>query len=108
MDGLGLGANLLRYKSAADNVANTLPHLGKSLTNHQIVPAVKALSANAPLTDIGKVVLSSTGGNPARIADKVFGIHKTTMKLSPHDKRNIVKTGLSMVSPAASSLVGLL
>lgn len=105
---LGLGANLLRYKSAADNIANTLPHLGKSLTNHQVVPAVNALSANSPLTDIGKVVLSGTGGNPARIADRVFGIHKTTMKLSPNEKRNIVKAGLSKVSPHASSIVGLL
>jgi hypothetical protein len=106
--GLGEGANLLRYKSAVDNVANTLPNLGKTLTNHQVVPAVSAIAANKPLTDIGKVVLSATGGNPARIADRVFGIHQQTMRLSPHAKRNIVKAGLSMVAPAAGSLVGLL
>lgn len=108
MKGLGEGANLMRYKAAADNVANTLPHLGKTLTNHQVVPAVRALSSNSPLTDIGKVVLSGTGGNPARIADKIFGIHKSTMRLSPHDKRKIVKEGLSKVAPHASSIVGLL
>lgn len=108
MKGLGEGANLMRYKSAADNVANVLPHLGKTLTNHQVVPAVRALSSNKPLTDIGKVVLSGTGGNPARIADKAFGIAKTTMRISPHDKRKIVKAGLSMVAPQAASIVGLL
>jgi len=108
MKGLGEGANLMRYKAAADNVANVLPHLGKTLTNHQVVPAVRALSSNSPLTDIGKVVLSGTGGNPARIADKTKSIYKTTMRLSPHDKRKIVKAGLSKVSPHASSVVGLL
>lgn len=106
--GLGEAANLLRYKSAVDNVANTLPNLGKTLTNHQVLPAVAAISANKPLVDIGKAVLSSTGGNPARIADKAFGIHKTTMRISPHDKRQMVKAGLSMVSPAAGSIAGLL
>lgn len=108
MKGLGEGANLMRYKAAADNVANVIPHLGKSLTNHQVVPAVAAISSNKPLTDIGKAVLSGTGGNPARIADKAFGIHKSTMRLSPHDKRKIVKAGLSKVAPHTSSIVGLL
>ena len=106
--GLGEGANLLRHRAAADNVANVLPNLGKTLTNHQVVPAVRALAANAPLTDIGKVVLSATGGNPAQIADRAFGIAKTTMKLSPHDKRMTVKSGLSKISPHANSIGGLL
>lgn len=105
---LGLGADLLRMKSATDNVANVLPNLGKSLTNHQVVPAVRALASNVPLTDIGKVVLSGTGGNPSQIADKAFGIAKTTMRLSPHDKRMLVKKGLSKVSPHANSIASLL
>lgn len=108
MKGLGEGANLLRMRAASDNVANVLPNLGKTLTNHQVVPAVRALSANVPLTDIGKVVLSATGGNPAQIADRAFGIAKTTMRLSPHDKRMLVKKGLSKVSPHANSVAGLL
>ena len=108
MKGLGEGANLVRMRAASDNVANVLPHLGKSLTNHQVVPAVRALSSNKPLTDMGKVILSGTGGNPSQIADKAFGIAKTTMRLSPHDKRMLVKKGLSKISPHTNSIAGLL
>lgn len=106
--GLGEGANLMRFKAASDNIANVLPNLGKSLTNHQIIPAVRAIASNKAAVDIGKVVLSGTGGNPAQIADKIHGIAKTTMRLSPHDKRMIVKKGLSKISPHASSIAGLL
>jgi len=106
--GLGEGANLMRYRSAVDNVANNLPNLGKTLTSHQVVPPVRAITSNRPLVDIGKVVLSSTGGNPARIADRAFGIANTTMKISPYDKKRLVRTGLSMVSPAAGSIASLL
>ena len=105
--GLGEASNLIRRRAASD-LGNRVETLGKSLTHHQVLPAHRALSANSPLTDIGKVVLSATGGNPAQIADRVLGIHKSTKRISPHDKRMLVKKGLSMVSPAAGSLVGLL
>jgi len=107
LEGMG-HANLLRYRAAADNVANTIPHLGKSLTNHQVIPAVAALSSAAARTDLGKVILSSTGGNPAKVADAVSTIHKKTMRLSPHDKRALVKKGLNTVASHANSVSQLL
>jgi len=105
--GLGEAGNLIRRRAASE-MGNRAQNLGKSLTNHQVLPAHRALSSNSPLTDIGKVVLSGTGGNPAQIADRVLGIHKMTSRVSPHDKRMLVKKGLSKVAPQASSLIGLL
>ena len=61
---LGLGANVLRHRGMNDG--NILPNLGKSLSHHQVLPATLAKRvANAPRTDIGKAVLSATGGHPA-------------------------------------------
>ena len=97
-------ANLLRYAAASD-LGNALPTLGKSLTNHQVIPAVRALAANSPLTDIGKVVLSGTGGNPARIADRIHSIHNSVQNLSPHDKRSMVEKGLRKVAQSASNSI---
>jgi len=105
--GLGEASNLIRRRAASD-LGNKVETLGKSLTHHQVLPAHRALSANSPLTDIGKTVLSATGGNPAQVADRVLGIHKATKRISPHDKRMLVKKGLSKVAPQASSLIGLL
>tara|TARA_R110000803_G_scaffold17684_5_gene47593 strand:+ start:558 stop:896 length:339 start_codon:yes stop_codon:yes gene_type:complete len=101
----GMGhANLMRHRAASD-LGNALPTLGKSLTNHQVIPAVRALASSRPLTDIGKAVLSSTGGNPMMTASRVLSIHNRVKNLAPHDKRANYKSGLNKIANSASNAI---
>jgi len=69
---LGLAANALRHRSPKDG--NFLPNLGKTLTHHQVVPAVlQPRVANNPRTDFGKAVLSATGGHPREVNQAIDG-----------------------------------
>ena len=84
---LGLAANALRHRSPHDG--NFLPNLGKTLTHHQVLPAVMAARvANAPRTDFGKAVLSSMGGNPRAVNQAISGIRaKAVGQVSHFDRR---------------------
>jgi hypothetical protein len=100
-------SNLLRARAASD-IGNALPNLGKTLTHHQIIPAAKALSANSPAVDIGKAVLSSTGGNPSRVAGQLLRHAKSTIQISPFDRRRELADGMSKLASHSNSLSGLL
>ena len=100
-------ANLVRSRAASD-LHNRIPTLGKSLTNHQILPAVNALAANVARTDIGKVVLSSTGGNPVIPNGQRLRHSVATKRISPHDRRRAMKEFNRVVTPHANSISGLL
>ena len=108
----GMGhANLLRHRAASD-IHNRVPNLGKSLTHHQVIPAVKAVSSNAARTDIGKVVLSATGGHPVMVAGQALRKSVATRKISPHDHREAMKAwskvGRRPITPQYNSISGLL
>ena len=69
-------------------------HLGKNLSHHQVVHAVNNLrTSNHPLIDIGKAVLSSTGGHP-RIVNQALSNSKFTIPLSHFDRRQVAKSGV--------------
>jgi hypothetical protein len=84
---LGLAAEGLRHRSPKDG--NFLPNLGKTLTHHQVIPAViQQRVANNPRTDFGKAILSATGGNPRAVNQAVDGIRaKAVEKISHFDRR---------------------
>lgn len=84
---MSLAAELLRHRSPNDG--NFLPNFGKSLTHHQVVPAVMAQRvSNTPRTDFGKAILSSTGGNPRAVNQAVDGIRaKAVERISHFDRR---------------------
>lgn len=100
-------SNLLRARAASD-IGNALPNLGKTLTHHQIIPASKAKSANNPRVDIGKAVLSSTGGNPSRVAGQLLRHAKSTHSISPFDRRQELSRGTSNLASHSNSLSGML
>ena len=91
---MSLAGELLRHRSPHDG--NFLPNLGKSLTHHQVLPAVDAKRvANTPRTDFGKAVMSSTGGNPRAVNQAVQGIRAQTVKQVSHfDRRQQLAGGL--------------
>lgn len=91
---LGMTAELLRHRSPMDG--NFLPNLGKSLTHHQVVPAViQPRVANTPRTDFGKAILSSTGGNPRAVNQAVDGIRaKAVGRISHFDRRQQLSQGV--------------
>jgi hypothetical protein len=108
----GMGhANLLRARAASD-LHNRVPNLGKSLTHHQVIPAVKAVSSNAARTDIGKVVLSATGGHPVMVAGQALRKSMATKQISPHDHKEAMKewskVGRRPITPQYNSISGLL
>ena len=66
---------------------------GKSLTHHQVLPAVhQPRVANAPRTDFGKAVLSGTGGNPRAVNQAVHGIRsRVVSQISPFARRGLLR-----------------
>tara|TARA_R110000744_G_scaffold63297_4_gene130224 strand:+ start:404 stop:775 length:372 start_codon:yes stop_codon:yes gene_type:complete len=69
-------------------------HLGKNLSHHQVIHAVNQVrTANNPLLDVGKAVLSSTGGNP-RIVHQALTAVKHTLPVAPFDRRAIARSGI--------------
>ena len=79
------------------NEGNILPNLGKSLTHHQVLPATLAQRiANAPRTDFGKAVLSSTGGNPRAVNQAVQGLGhvRGVRQISHFDAKQLMKGSL--------------
>ena len=72
-----------------------LPNLGKHLGIHQVVPANLAERvANAARTDIGKAVLSATGGNP-RVHAGATSLQRAaqTIQQTHFDARRVMRTG---------------
>jgi len=104
---LGLAANALRHRAPTDG--NLLPNLGKTLTHHQVIPSViQPRVANTPRTDIGKAVLSMTGGNPRIVNQAVDGVRARAVKQMSHfDRRQQLSRGLDALklAPQAKSLL---
>jgi hypothetical protein len=89
---------------------NFLPNLGKSLSHHQVVPAVsQPRVANNPRTDIGKAVLSMTGGNPRIVNQAVDGIRARAVgQISHLDRRLQMAKGVGealKLAPQVKSLI---
>ena len=103
---LGLGANLVRHRGLGSS--DTIQHLGKSLAHHQVLPATLAKRvANAPRTDIGKAVLSATGGNPL-IVNQAQSLARGVSKISHFDSKRLMREGVSQAlkhAPMAKSLI---
>tara|TARA_R110000751_G_scaffold12691_1_gene43507 strand:+ start:43 stop:366 length:324 start_codon:yes stop_codon:yes gene_type:complete len=90
-----------------------LPNLGKSLSHHQVIPAVQALrSANKPRIDIVKrgLTAGAMAGHPlvgaiaGGIASKMVG------KVSHHDAKEILRGSVlqhQKYTPMAKSLLGV-
>lgn len=97
----------LRDRRPADH---SLPNLGKHLGVHQVVPAHLATRvANVARTDIGKAVLSSTGGNP-RVHAGATALQRgsKTLQLSHFDAKRIMRSGVQAslkLEPHAKSLI---
>jgi len=105
---LGLAANAVRHRSPMD--ANFLPNLGKTLSHHQVVPAVRQPRvANNPRTDFGKAVMSATGGNPRAVNQAVQGITARAVGQVSHlDRRLQMARGVGealKLKPHAKSLI---
>jgi hypothetical protein len=105
---LGLAANVVRHRAPTDG--NFLPNLGKSLSHHQIVPAVlQPRVANNPRTDFGKAVLSATGGNPRAVNQAIDGIRAIGVgQISHFDRKLQMAKGVSealKLKPSVKSLI---
>lgn len=105
---LGLAANTVRHRAPTDG--NFLPNLGKSLTHHQVIPAViQSRVANNPRTDFGKAILSSTGGNPRAVNQAIDGIRARAVgQISHLDRRLQMAKGLDTalkLKPSVKSLI---
>ena len=105
---MSLAAELMRHRSPVDG--NFLPNLGKSLSHHQVVPAVlQPRVPNNPRTDFGKAVLSMTGGNPRAVNQAVDGIRaKAVGQISHLDRRLQMAKGVSealKLKPHVKSLI---
>lgn len=106
---MSLAAELMRHRSPKDG--NFLPNFGKSLSHHQVVPAViQPRVPNTPRTDIGKAVLSMTGGNPRIVNQAVDGVRAKAVKQMSHfDRRQQLSKGLDALksAPQVKSLISL-
>ena len=93
------------------NEGNILPNLGKSLTHHQVLPAVMALRvANEARTDFGKAILSGTGGNPRAVNQAVQGRGHVSgvRQISHFDARQVMKGGLAQSLKHAAHVKSLI
>jgi len=69
-------------------------HLGKTLSHHQVVqPVNQPRTANRPMLDIGKAVLSATGGHPRIPFQALRRTGLKTSPASPFDRRGIAREG---------------
>lgn len=114
--GLALGGAAhaaARYRSAVSGVLggghSKSENLGKTLSHHQVIHAVNQIrTSNNPRVDIGKAILSSVGGNPRKVNQSVVPNSRTTLKISPHDAKSVLREGLSdhlKYTPASRSLI---
>jgi len=106
---MSLAAELMRHRSPMDG--NFLPNLGKSLSHHQVVPAVlQPRVPNSPRTDFGKAVLSATGGNPRAVNQAIQGVRAIGVgQVSHFDRRQQLAKGLDALklAPQVKSLISL-
>tara|TARA_R110002110_G_scaffold203322_2_gene414439 strand:+ start:2209 stop:2547 length:339 start_codon:yes stop_codon:yes gene_type:complete len=107
--GLGLGAELMRHRASATTRGNFLPNLGKTLTHHQVIPAVTALRvANQVRTDI-KTGFNASGmsGHP-RIPNSAKTASKLVAQVSHFDARKLMNSSLTdhlKYTPQSKSLI---
>ena len=102
-----------RYRSAVSGILggghSKSETLGKTLSHHQVIHAVNQIrTSNNPRVDIGKAILSSVGGNPRKVNQSVVPNSRTTLKISPHDAKSVLREGLSdhlKYTPASRSLI---
>jgi len=83
--------------------------LGKDLSHHQVIHAVnQTRTANNPRLDFGKAVLSRTGGNPRMVNQSQTPNSRTTLQISPHDAKAVLRDNFSnhlKFTPAHKSLI---
>ena len=98
--GLGLGAELMRHRAPRGNF---LPNLGKTLTHHQVIPAVNAMRvANQVRTDA-----SGMSGHP-RIPNSAKTASKLVAQVSHFDARKLMNSSLTdhlKYTPQSKSLI---
>ena len=104
---MSLAADLIRHRSAKEG--NFLPNLGKTLTHHQVVPAVSALRvANKVRTDVmNGFNASGVSGHP-RMPNSSKVMSKMVSKVSPLDAKMIVSKSLDdhlKFTPSVKSLI---
>ena len=77
-----------------------------TIGHHQVVPADQAVRvANAVRTDIGKAILSGTGGNP-RIVEQALSHASRVIPVSPYHAKAIMRAGNHLkYKPFAKSLI---
>ena len=78
----------------------------KTIGNHQVVPADQAVRvANTARTDIGKAILSGTGGHP-RIVEQSLSHASRVLPVSPFVSKAIMRAGNHLkYKPFAKSLI---
>ena len=78
----------------------------KTIGNHQVVPADQAVRvANTVRTDIGKAILSGTGGHP-RIVEQALSHASRVIPVSPYHAKAIMRAGNHLkYKPFAKSLI---
>jgi len=80
--------------------------LGKTIGHHQVVPADQAVRiANIARTDLGKAILSGTGGNP-RIVEQALSHASRVIPVSPFHAKAIMIAGNHLkYKPFSKSLI---
>tara|TARA_R100000654_G_scaffold23478_1_gene45879 strand:+ start:1480 stop:1839 length:360 start_codon:yes stop_codon:yes gene_type:complete len=100
-------ARTIRHR--APNEGNLLPNLGKTLIHHQVLPAtMQTRVANRPRTDVGKAVLSGTGGNPRIVNQALQTASRIVSPISHFESRARMAMGVARAlkhTPAHPSLI---
>ena len=106
-----MGLSSARVLRAGRHRAPTEGHIlhqsyGKTTSVHQVLPADQSKrTANNPRTDIGKAVLSGSGGNP-RMVNQAKTISSKVLQVSPHHAKKIMRAGNSLkYTPQSKSLI---
>ena len=100
-------ARAVRHR--APNEGNLLPNLGKTLIHHQVLPAsMQTRVANRPRTDVGKAVMSGTGGNPRIVNQALQTASRIVSPISHFESRARMAMGVARAlkhTPAHPSLI---
>tara|TARA_Y100000296_G_scaffold64527_1_gene75775 strand:- start:54 stop:404 length:351 start_codon:yes stop_codon:yes gene_type:complete len=108
--GSAIGSTLMSMERAKRHRAPVESHksesFGKTIGHHQVVPADQAVRvANTVRTDLGKAILSGTGGNP-RIVEQALSHASRVIPVSPYHAKAIMRAGNHLkYKPFAKSLI---
>tara|TARA_R100000654_G_scaffold6346_2_gene16703 strand:- start:7084 stop:7470 length:387 start_codon:yes stop_codon:yes gene_type:complete len=113
LDNFGVGGKMAAERALRTRIpqGNALPNLGKSLTHHQVIPAVQALrTANKPRVDAFKrgITAGAMSGHPLVGAVAGAITSKLTGQVSHHDAKQILSGSVLKhreYTPQAKSLV---